>query len=224
MDQEQFAGANGSAGRPLPSSRTPPISGRNQGTRRDRQSSRTENGENPNSLGVASLTEEMNREFVTDDGHNSGAGNRISAGMLRNQGPQGIDTCLLRMAAVFESNILLRTQGELYKELNLNSFHHEMLTTPSLGAVTNMLPALYHIFGVTGHIANLTQGATGSQRLYLLNKFFYNTVPHRDPLLLTSRIRVKLSPRLLIVLAFVMFRGPMAFHPSDISVVPTSRC
>lgn len=124
-----------------------------------------------------------------------------------------------RMALATENKLQHKAQSEVYKDLGLHDHLTEMLTNPTLGAVVAMLPSAYHIGGVAGHLPEFKASMNGASRLNVAKNVFYHSVLWSDPELL-MRIRVKFTPRLLTVLAFAVFRGPMALHPSDIYVVP----
>ena len=175
-------------------------------------------------VGGTRLTEELNQQFAADDMRHSGVEGHTAAWIARNSGPQGVEASMLRMALASETNNMIKTQAELFKDMGLASFLHyvETLLMPAVGVAATLLPSLYHVFGITGHIANTTPGSTGAQRYRLISDYVYQIAPFSAPSML-SRISVKLHPRLIIVLSFVMFRGPMAFHPSDICVVSRQR-
>lgn len=138
------------------------------------------------------------------------------------EGPTGTKAfmdSMRRMAVATESSALFKTQGDIYKDLNLMSLQYEMLSNPTLGVVLTMIPTVYHIYGVTGHLPPLTPQMTGPTRYRTTMDYFYQEAPWSAPALLME-LRIKLTPRLLIVLTFGIFRGTMAFHPSDIIMVP----
>ena len=123
-----------------------------------------------------------------------------------------------RMAVATESSARVKTQGDIYKDLNLLPLQYEMLSNPTLGAVLTMIPSVYHIYGVRGHLSPLTPQMNGPARYRSTMDYLYYDAPWVDPALLLE-LRIRLTPRILIVLSFGIFKGTMAFHPSDIVTV-----
>jgi hypothetical protein len=123
-----------------------------------------------------------------------------------------------RMAVATESSARVKTQGDIYKDLNLLPLQYEMLSNPTLGAVLTMIPTVYHIYGVRGHLPPLTPQMNGPARYRSTMDYLYYDAPWVDPALLLE-LRIRLTPRILIVLSFGLFKGTMAFHPSDVVMV-----
>lgn len=124
-----------------------------------------------------------------------------------------------RMAAATESTAIFETQCDIYKDLNLLHLQYEMASNPTVGVVRAMLPTVYHIYGVKGHLPPITMQMTGPTRYRTTMDYLYYEAPWTDPRLLMD-LRMKLTPRLLMVLTFGIFKGTMAFHLSDITLAP----
>ena len=148
------------------------------------------------------------------------APDHTAAWALEHAGAIG-ENAMVRIAIATEAKVFLKAQSDVYKDLNMVELQTEMLTNPAMGIISAMLPSVYHIKGVSGHFNLTLANMNGTSRFRVLYKHFLSSVFWTDPELVT-KLRIKFLPRLLMVLSFTMFRGPMALHAADISVVPES--
>lgn len=126
---------------------------------------------------------------------------------------------LKRMAMAAENKVQHKAQAEVYKDLGMHDHLTELLTNPALGGVMSMMPSVYHIGGVAGHLTEFKPSMNGSSRLNAARSVLYHSAFWSNPELYVQ-VRVKFTPRLVTVMAFAYFKGPMGLHPADIQVVP----
>lgn len=134
-------------------------------------------------------------------------------------------SALLRLAVASEAKLQVGPQNQIYTDLQLFDLKAELNSNPVKGAISALLPSLYHIYGVKGHLPGLLPNMTGPTRFEHLQNFFYGPLLLNDPKL-AARFGVQAHPRLLLTHAFRIDRGTCASHLSDIRIVgddPESR-
>jgi hypothetical protein len=142
---------------------------------------------------------------------------------MRTHVPPVIGAAYMRSFAIAqETKVLLKAQSDVYKDLGLGEHYTELMTNPTVGLITIMLPSAYQIGGVGGQLREFQPGMTGPTRLHVSKTILYGSASSIDPEFF-MRTRVKWHPRLVTVLSFAIFKGPMALHPCDIEIVPEAQ-